>query len=194
MRIPGTIWLLWPIGLLLALLTGCNSPATPPATLAAVATPTQAASPTLPPPTPTAAPTATPVEANQLVTTETYEGVIFSQKNAADSQVVYEAETYWTPTEADILTLEEKLGPYLEQAAPQDYPGPLKPLSAYKRQYVGFVAEGKSLIFVNFFCETHGVDWQQELIAVEDGGSCYFELNYEPQSGTFSALYIHGES
>jgi hypothetical protein len=129
-----------------------------------------------------------------LVTTDTFEGVIFSQNEAAASSMVYEAETYWTPSEADILALEEKLGPYLEQAAPQDYPGPLKPLSDYKRQYVGFVAEGKTLIFVNFFCETHGVDWQRVLIFVTDGGSCYFELNYEPQSGTFSDLSIHGEA
>jgi hypothetical protein len=32
------------------------------------------------------------------------------------------------------------------------------------------------------------------LIFVSDGGSCYFELNYEPQSGTFSDLSIHGEA
>jgi len=190
MRINRKIWILWPLGLLLALLAGCNAPATPPAALSPIATPLRAASPTLPTPTPTTA----PIEANQLVTTDTFEGVIFSQNKASDDKMVYGAETYWTPTEADILALEEKLEPYLQQAAPQDYPGPLKSLSAYKRQYVGFVAEGKSLIFVNFFCETHGVDWQQELIFVSDGGSCYFELNYEPQSGTFSDLSIHGEA
>lgn len=190
MRITRKIWLLWPIGLLLAVLVGCNSPATPPVALPSVATPLQVTTPTLPTPTPTAA----PVEANQLVVTDTFEGVVFSQKNASASKMVYGAETYWTPTEGDILVLEEKLGPYLQQAAPQDYPGPLKPLSAYKRQYVGFVAGGKSLIFMNFFCETHGIDWQQELIFVSDGGSCYFELNYEPESGTFSDLSIHGEA
>lgn len=190
MHIYRKISIFWLLGLLLALLTGCNTPATPPVAFSPAATPLRGASPTLPTPTPTAA----PVEANQVVVTDTFEGVIFSQKHAADGKMVYGAESYWTPAEADILALEEKLGPYLEQAAPQAYPGPLQPLSAYKRQYVGFVTEGKSLIFVNFFCETHGVDWQQELIFVSDGGSCYFELNYEPQSGVFSDLSIHGEA
>jgi hypothetical protein len=159
-----------PLGLWLILLAGC-----------------QAAS------TSTAANANQPAN-NQPVSTAEFEGVIFSQENAAATKAVWGAESYWTPTQAEIMALEEKLGPYLAQTAPQSYPGPLKPLPDYKRQYIGFVAEGKQAIFVNFFCQTHDIDWHEQLISVEDGGSCYFEVDYDPQTGAFSHLSIHGES
>jgi hypothetical protein len=196
-------------GLLLTLLAGCQAGPTP--TIEPSATPAASvATPTLTPPTveptiaanspvmptPTLPPPAEPTPAaNQSIITPEFEGVIFSQENAAaGAGLVYGAEAYWTPVEADILALEAQLDSYLQQNAPQDYPGPLLALGAYKRQYVGFVSEGKQLIFANFFCETHGQDWQQTFIAVEDGGPCYFEIEYDPQTETFSSLLIHGQS
>jgi len=165
---------------LLPLLLGCTS---------AQPAPTATASPTPLPATATP-----PVEANQLIVTDTFEGVIFTREKAEADQPVYQAEGYWTPTQTDILNLESALAPYLQQAAPQDYPGPLKDLTDYKRQYVGLLKDGRQLIWVNFFCQAHQIDWQQEFVFIADGGSCYFELNYNPQTGEFSDLSIHGES
>lgn len=177
-------------GLFLILLAGCQAGPTP--TVEPSATPAAPmATPTRPAPTPPP-PTAVAPKANQPVINPEFEGVIFSQENAAG--VVYGAEAYWTPVETDILALEAQLAPYLQQNAPQDYPGPLLALGEYKRQYIGFVREGKQLIFANFFCETHGQDWQQLFIAVEDGGPCYFEIVYDPQTGSFSELLIHGQA
>jgi hypothetical protein len=176
--------------LLLSLLLGCNA-IQPAATAPASPTPVPATA------TPPALPaTATPpaAETNQLIVSDEFQGVIFTREKAEADQPVYQAEGYWTPTETDILNLESALAPYLEQAAPQDYPGPLKDLTEYKRQYAGLLKDGRQLIWVNFFCQVDQIDWQQEFVFVADGGSCYFELKYNPQTNEFSDLSIHGES
>src|SRR5262245_7685849 len=108
-------------GLLLSLLAGCQAAASS----AIAPSPTPETPPVMPTPPPTLPPPAPAMtEDNQSVGGAEFEGVIFSQENAAASKAVYSAETYWTPTQADIMALEAKLGPYLEQAAPQNYPGP----------------------------------------------------------------------
>jgi hypothetical protein len=121
---------------------------------------------------------------NELVVTDQFEGVIFAQED----------EHHWTPSRAEVLALEERLGPYLQEAVPQDYPGPLKSLSAYKRQYQGIWVKGQQVIAVNFFCEARRVDWQRQIVFVADGGSCYFEVKYDVVTGQFSNLSIHGEA
>lgn len=121
---------------------------------------------------------------NELITSDQFEGVIFAQED----------KDHWTPSRAEVLALEERLGPYVRAAAPQDYPGPLKNLSAYKRQYQGLWVKEQQVIAVNFFCDAHGVEWQHHIVFVTDGGSCYFEVKYNIATGEFFDLSIHGEA
>ncbi len=150
-----------------------------------------------PSPTPTAPPTPA-VDANQLLVTDTFEGVIFaaaSAERAGLETLVYETiDGYWTPSRDDVLAFEQRLGHYLQQAAPQTYPGPLRDLSTYRRQYVGILVEGQRVVFANFFCNADDTDWKREIVAVLDGGSCYFEVKYNVHMGTFYDLSIHGEA
>jgi hypothetical protein len=143
---------------------------------------------------PTPTPTGIPAGTNEKIKTDDFEGIIFSAENAATTGVANQGETYWTPSQVEVLALESQLGPYLQQAAPRDYPGPLRDLSEYKRQYVGILVNGQQVIFVNFFCNTHELDWSREFVFVTDGGSCYFEVKYNLETGKFSELSIHGEA
>ncbi|MBE7555497.1 MAG: hypothetical protein HS126_30985 [Anaerolineales bacterium] len=143
---------------------------------------------------PTPVPTDIPEGMNEVVRTGDFEGVIFSAENAMTTGIAAKGEAYWTPSPAEVLALEKQLGPYLQENAPRDYPGPLRNLTEYKRQYVGLLVNEQQFIRVNFFCDAHGMDWQREFVFIADGGSCYFEVKYEVETGKFSALSIHGES
>ena len=145
-------------------------------------------------PTLTSLPTAISEGGNEMVKTDDFEGVIFSAENAATTRVANQGESYWTPSQMEVLPLENRLGLYLQQTAPRTYPGPLRDLSEYKRQYLGVLANGQRVIHVNFFCNAHGLDWSQEFVFVTDGGSCYFEVKYNVETGEFSDLSIHGEA
>jgi len=138
--------------------------------------------------------------ANQPIVTDSFEGVIFA--GASAKQMDLEAmigfrETindYWTPSRDDVLAFEEGIGPYLQQAAPQTGPGSLSDLNEYRRQYIGIVANGQRVIFANFFCNGYDTDWQHKIVYPLDGGSCYFEVKYDVQTGAFYDLSIHGEA
>jgi hypothetical protein len=146
-------------------------------------------------------PTTTPKEAtDQLIATDSFEGIIFAGASAKQMDleaIIGFTETindYWTPSRDDVLAFEEGIGPYLQQAAPQTGPGSLSDLNEYRRQYVGIVANGQRVIFAVFFCNDHDTDWQHKIVFVIDGGSCYFEVKYDVQTGEFYDLSIHGEA
>ena len=150
-------------------------------------------------PTATVAPSP-PVGTNQLIVTDSFEGVIFAGASAKEMDleaIIGFHETiddYWTPSRDDVLAFEQRLGPYLQGAAPQTGPGALRDLDKYRRQYVGILANGQRVIFAIFFCNGYDTDWQHEIVYVIDGGSCYFEVKYDVQTGAFYDLSIHGEA
>jgi hypothetical protein len=138
--------------------------------------------------------------ANQLIETDSFEGVIFAGASAKEMDletIIGFSETiddYWTPSRGDVLAFEGRLGPYLGQAAPQTGPGALKDLNKYRRQYAGILVNGQRVIYAFFFCDGDHADWQHEIVLVIDGGSCYFEVKYDVQTGEFYDLSIHGEA
>lgn len=142
------------------------------------------------------APAPTP---GRIIQTDTFEGVIFSQEEAEQMglgpMLGSSISGYWTPDWDQVQALEDRLGPYLQHAAPQTYPGPLRPLNEYSRQYMGLLVNGQRVIFANFFCNPLDHDnWQRDYVLVMDGGSCYFEIKYDVQTGALYDLSIHGES
>jgi hypothetical protein len=100
---------------------------------------------------------------------------------------------YWTPEKSHLIDLESRLIAYLRTAAPPH--GRLRSnLNGYRRQYIGIVHGDQEVVYASFFCETLRQDWTRKPIVVEDGGDCYFRLEYDPQTHTFSHLEINGEA
>jgi hypothetical protein len=119
-----------------------------------------------------------------LVTTDEFEGVIFPDRD-------------WVPTVEEVRTLEEQLGPYLSQhqAAFDASQAPIEErLPTYKRQYWGVLRGDKRVIFANFLCNPMHYEWQVQKVVVEDGGDCYFQIQYDVETGTFFDLYVNGSS
>jgi hypothetical protein len=127
-----------------------------------------------------------------------FTGIVFTAE-WAEAQQFYrmEGESFWMPTQNDILALEGDLEDVLlPHAEAQGYPDLGLELPGYLRQYLGVVVNERQLVFAALFCDSSGFDWQKQLLlgSIDGGGSCYIDLSYDPKTGEFPWLYIHGES
>jgi uncharacterized protein YceK len=140
---------------------------------------------------------------NIYIKTDTIEGVIFNANAINPEYIKYfiydegnrNPDSYWTPTEDDVLTLEEKLPAYLQsKLKPEHYAyGVWDKLPDYKRQYVGFVIDGNKAIYASYFCDAYDSDaWKTQLLMVMDGGECFFQIIYDVEKQTFRQLAING--
>lgn len=208
-RNPRHLWLPLVSAMLFGMLVGC-SPSAPPLADAPPTSTVLDPAPTVTtiPPSPTeTVPSATPTAAevtdgaNTLIEVSGVEAVIFAAQNAAnqglDLWFNVPAEDYWTPSEEEVVALEEGLAAYLQEEAGERYPRIWQELPTYKRQYAGVVVEGEREILGVFFCASNVdffEDWEERVVAVDDGGDCFFELRYNPATDTFHDLSVHGEA
>jgi hypothetical protein len=99
--------------------------------------------------------------------------VIFHNKNAVDILGVMlsneqSEETYWIPKKADIFAAESQLLSRLQSELPEL----ASKFSLYRRQFYGFVRQGRQWIFVVGFCETGNLDWKNEFVSLADTPAC----------------------
>jgi hypothetical protein len=105
---------------------------------------------------------------------------------------------YWSPTKADIHTLEGRLPAYLQENKSAFYMTDAaiwEQLDGYNRQYVGIVLDGKKVIYASYLCQ-NGADteWKEQFIFVADGGACYFQFKFDTSTGEFFDLQVNGEA
>lgn len=80
---------------------------------------------------------------------------------------------------------------------PEDY---IEDFDEYYRQYIPYINErGEKIVEVNCFCdvtnmddEVSGLYWRTDLIQVNDGGNCFFNLNVNLSLKTFAHLMVNG--
>ncbi len=108
-----------------------------------------------------------------------------------------EAE-YWSPTKADVRTLEGGLPAYLQENKSAFYmtDAPVwEQLDEYNSQYVGIVLEGRKIIYASYLCKNgENAKWKEQFIFVADGGACYFKFKFETSTGGFFDLLVNGEA
>lgn len=63
----------------------------------------------------------------------------------------------------------------------KDYPDIFAKSTNYHGQYMGAKGENHKnpILLGNFFCRSMGVDWRHNWVAVDDGGSCFFQFRYD---------------
>ncbi len=120
-----------------------------------------------------------------------FTGIIFSAKPPPDPRIYPSSTGFWTPSESDVSTAEERLVPFLKNSNNSRIPEIVKRLDKYKRQYRGVVLRGRKQIAIHFFCDSYEEDWKVEEV-VADGGSCFFNLHFSIEDKTFSDLEING--
>ncbi len=103
-----------------------------------------------------------------------------------------EAQGMWTPTDEVIIELEQGLPAFLA-SDPNATPRLIEGTDDHYRHYIGFVAENRTMILVNAFCD--GENWSaSEPVMVMDGGDCYFSVMYDPATKQFSNLRVNGSA
>ena len=101
---------------------------------------------------------------------------------------------YWTPNSEQVRALEEALPGFLQESWPADHP-PIENLDRYVRQYFGITSEAGRAVVLNAACDSYASsnpEWRKHFIFVFDGGSCFFQLEYDPLSKQFRNLSVNG--
>ena len=68
-------------------------------------------------------------------------------------------------------------------------------LDGFKRQYVPIINDkGQKEVWINFFCDDTGAEeyWKTEIMIVDDGGNCYYNLKINLDTKEYYELRING--
>jgi len=131
--------------------------------------------------------TATPAGAHKFrkIKTGSAEGVVVPA--APDDKQA------WTPDDKSVRAFEEGLPASLQKKKPSEEPNLHSKLDQFKRQYLGKVQRGRRILYVIFACQT-APDWEDTVRITKDGGSCYFQIKYDPAKRTYSEPNINHPS
>jgi hypothetical protein len=99
---------------------------------------------------------------------------------------------FWSPSVADVLAAEKKLPQLLRTS------GHKIVLEKSHRQYIGILAGGKKLIYINAFSDTilrapeFRTRWKKEAIVACDGGDVFWGVEFDPATNSFAHLEFNG--
>jgi hypothetical protein len=129
---------------------------------------------------------------NQVVQVGSAQGVIFRAGDGDVGGYKHGAITeYWTPTVEDVVRAEPYIASYLSAKVPEL----AAKYSTYIRQYTGFQLDGRKRIFVHFLCwAPTAPGWRCSAVVIDDGGDCYFQLEYDVESHECSKLWVNGSA
>jgi hypothetical protein len=64
----------------------------------------------------------------------------------------------------------------------------------YKRQLVAVKnTKGQKEVWVNYFCSTGNYNWKRDYVAVQDGGSCYFNFKINLKTKRYYDFNVNGD-
>jgi hypothetical protein len=93
----------------------------------------------------------------------------------------------WTPSSQQIAQLEVKL-PEFKRSLKR----PAAQLLSFYRQYAGFVAGGRKIVYVNFFPKDIDPQWRTRAVGVCDGGESFWGVEFEVDTGKFVNAAFNG--
>lgn len=105
----------------------------------------------------------------------------------------------WQPSPQQIQEIRSNLEPFVKQQATRGQS--LHNWSDYVFQYQGQLDNDQKIIFINalcngFFREDSKMKEKalRELIRVNDGGTCFFNVKYDPVKKVFFQFWLNGEA
>jgi hypothetical protein len=100
----------------------------------------------------------------------------------------------WDPSPTMLTDLKAQIESYVKSQA-KAQGRELKQWQDYTFQYQAREEKGRKYIFINALCastDRHTLD--KQIIVILDGGSCFFNLKYDPGQKVFFDLIINGEA
>jgi len=98
----------------------------------------------------------------------------------------------WLPASSDVLAAEAKLAGALGAALGRLKDKQSMPLTAYRRQYAGFVRNGQPVLYVNGIADWPD-DWRRRAVRPCDGGPKSFGAVFDVRGGAFDSFVFNGE-
>ena len=124
------------------------------------------------------------------VEAEGVQGVIFPA-GAAGRDIGWPEMERWTPSTDEAMKADAIARECIREEAPEVH----ERYDVYTRQYVGYLHEGRKLIFINYFTQRPDFDdWRKALVRVKDGGINFFEVRVDLATSTCVQVYVHGEA
>ena len=108
----------------------------------------------------------------------------------------------FTPTKEEIFEAEKALKSKLKEAnrnLENQYNSPIihRNLKKYKRQYFGYInGNGKKVLYINSLWKKNEEEtkWLQQIIMVSDGGSYYWNIEYNLNTDELINLSVNGSA
>lgn len=100
----------------------------------------------------------------------------------------------WVPTAEVISRLKQHIEPFVRNESKTEG-RKLQDWKTYTFQYQGQEENGRKFVFVNAFCiNDNGWQLKKQVVVVLDGGTCFFNIKYDPKTNQFFSLQINGEA
>ena len=97
----------------------------------------------------------------------------------------------WQPAPADVQVIRSQVRTFVEREALKQHLR-LERWESYTFQYQGTHLHGHRVVLANAFCEPPPAYATKQLVAVEDGGPCYFQLWWDPLKKSFVGILFNG--
>jgi hypothetical protein len=101
------------------------------------------------------------------------------------------SEEAWAPSAETIKTVQASLKPAVRKAAKQFHLD-LPKWSEYEFRFQGRIVGGKRVVFVSASCANFDDQPKDQFLYVSDGGTCFFETTFDPETKSFSGISFHG--
>ena len=112
---------------------------------------------------------------------------------APDNMVIlttdYPCKSTWTPTDDDVQKALLKIYEFIDNpSGANDLENKeiikiKNKFSSYKVQFVGVEINGEKRIWCNFFCSDSFDYWKKNVVIVDDGGFCFWQIEYDYKTG-----------
>ena len=111
---------------------------------------------------------------------------------AAGSWIAVPGEA-WKPAEQTFEGIQSGLKQFVQKSA-ADQNKKLNEWSKYSFQFQGQEKDGRKFIYINAYCIDPPEYVEKRFVLVLDGGPCFFNVKYDPESHIFFELQFHGEA
>ncbi|WP_438425531.1 hypothetical protein [Aquimarina macrocephali] len=114
----------------------------------------------------------------------------------------------WEPKENEIISIQEIIDKAIKNEEFDFLKKPIKEsLNKYYKQYIPYInKKGEKVIEINAFCEILEIpplpeskskqwtkmDWKNEYVMVDDGGTCYWQITINIDKKTYENLMVNG--
>jgi len=102
---------------------------------------------------------------------------------------------HWRPSPEQVVAAESGMTAFLRGSLAWHSPRIRADLPRYKRQYVGFVRDGRRLIYIQFFhpdsSPVRDGSWSKSFFTVMGGGDLFFRLLYDPATKRHFDVWVN---